>query len=82
MELEYPYGAAENAMILDGLNHCIIGLDHLGYIAYSLQKLESHFVSEGMSREEAVEWIDFNIVGLNGNFYLINEHKENESSDI
>jgi hypothetical protein len=32
-------------------------------VCYEFDKLVEHFVAQGMSEEEAIEWIDFNILG-------------------
>ena len=51
------------AMILEGLNDCILGVVD-GVLCYSYTRLIEHFVHDGMSHEEATEWVDFNILGL------------------
>ena len=59
---------AEDAMQLDGLNDAIIGISTQGYIVYSYWKIVEKFVSDdGMTHEEAVEYTDYNVVGLDGN---------------
>jgi hypothetical protein len=59
---------AEDAMKLDNLNDAIIGVTTQGYLVYCYDKIIDHFVKEdGMEREEAIEWTDFNVVGLDGN---------------
>ena len=59
---------AEDAMQLDGLNDAIIGVSTQGYIIYSYWKIVEKFMSDdGMTDEEALEFTDYNIVGLDGN---------------
>ena len=54
----------DNAIILDGLDHCVIGFSTKAILIYSHDKLIEHFENEGMTAEEALEWIDYNILGL------------------
>lgn len=59
---------AEDAMQLDGLNDAIIGVSTKGYIIYSYWKIVEKFMSDdGMTDEEALEFTDYNVVGLDGN---------------
>jgi hypothetical protein len=58
---------AEDANKLDGLNTCIIGTTSDGYLVYCYEKLvQFHIDEHHMSSEEAVEWVDYNILGLGG----------------
>lgn len=55
----------EDPIRLTGLDHCIIGVDSRGYFVYDYGKLQHHFVvSDGMGEDEAMEWIDYNILGI------------------
>lgn len=55
----------DEAMRLIGLDDCIVGTDVRGYLIYDYGKLLHHFVTiDGMGEEEAIEWIDYNIIGL------------------
>lgn len=51
----------------DGLDDCVIGyVERCGNIpalAYDGDKMVEAFIKQGMDREEAIEWIDFNIAG-------------------
>jgi len=55
------------ALFADGLDSAIIGVARRcgqpTLVAYSYSKAVQHFMSEGMSHEEAVEWMEFNVVG-------------------
>jgi hypothetical protein len=56
----------EEALILEGLDDCVIGHDDEGVLIYSYTKMYEHF-SEQMSSEEAIEWIDYNVMGVQPN---------------
>jgi hypothetical protein len=61
---------------LDGLEDCIVGHEYDEQtIIYSYDKILSKFIQDGMTGSEAVEYIDYNIVGLkpNGKFILLYE---------
>ena len=60
---------AEDCMKLDGLNDAIVGVDTKGYLVYDYQKIVDVFTKEphNMEYEEAIEFTDFNVVGLDGN---------------
>ncbi len=62
--LEGVYG--DEAIQFDGLDYAIVGTDHNGYLVYDHERMIEAFVTEdGMTREEAIEWIDYNIIGVN-----------------
>jgi|DEB0MinimDraft_6_1074348.scaffolds.fasta_scaffold00095_45 hypothetical protein len=56
---------ADNPPIkIDGHDSAIIGMDaRSGALVYGYWALVDSFVSQGMDHEEAIEWIDYNIVG-------------------
>ena len=55
----------DEALVLEGLDDCILGYSEDGILIYSHAKMVDHFIEiEGMSEEEALEWIDFNVLGL------------------
>lgn len=60
---------AEDCLKLDGLNDAIVGVDTKGYLVYDYQKIVDVFTKEphNMEYEEAIEFTDFNVVGLDGN---------------
>ena len=58
---------SQEALVLDGLDKAIVGYTDPGILVYSYKKLVDHFTEDGMSRNEAYEWIDFNILGLQCN---------------
>ena len=60
---------AEDCMKLDGLHKAIVGVDTKGYLVYDYHKIVDVFNKEphGMEYEEAIEFTDYNVVGLDGN---------------
>ena len=60
---------AEDCLKLDGLNDAIVGVDTKGYLVYDYHKIVDVFTKEphNMKFEEAIEFTDFNVVGLDGN---------------
>ena len=55
----------DEALVLEGLDDCILGYSEDGILIYSHAKMVDHFIEiEGMSEEEALELIDFNVLGL------------------
>lgn len=58
---------AEDANKLDGLDTCIIGVNSEGYLVYDYEALIAFHVDEHhMPYEEALEYVDYNILGLGG----------------
>ena len=58
------------------MNACAIGYCADGpSLIYDYEKLVEHFMGEGMTDEEAMEWVDFNILGAyfgEGNPVIVN----------
>jgi hypothetical protein len=50
------------AIFWDGLDDAIIGISIDNRTVYGLNKMILLFQEQGMSEEEAMEWIDFNII--------------------
>jgi len=61
----------EEPIRLDGLDNCIIGTDVRGYLIYDYGKLLNHFVKEGMDEGDAMEWVDYNIIGMQSENFII-----------
>lgn len=61
--------ADENSQALtaDGLDSALVGIARRcgqpTLAVYDIDKCIEHFISEGMSHEEAVEYFEFNVVG-------------------
>jgi hypothetical protein len=50
------------AILWDGLDDAIIGISIDNRAVYGLNKMILLFQQQGMSEEEAMEWVDFNII--------------------
>ncbi len=50
------------AILWDGLDDAIIGISVDDRVVYGLNKMILLFQQQGMSEEEAMEWMDFNII--------------------
>ena len=57
---------AEDAIQFDGLDYAIVGVSHTGYYIYDYDRMIQCFIEDGMTEEESVEWIDYNVMGVNG----------------
>lgn len=69
---DYIENAEAGAIRFDGLDSAIIGLDADGFLIYDFDMLATALMQQGMTSEEAIEWIDFNIVPINaGNAFTI-----------
>ncbi len=71
-------GAGDEAIIFDQLNSAIIGVDHNCNLVYSHSKMIDCFMSQGMTLDEAIEWIDYNVLCINGGegFTVIMQERE------
>ena len=62
---EYINGLDESFLLFDDLDDALIGIaavDYLEYPVYSKRKMVKHFMTDGMSFDEALEYVDFNVV--------------------
>jgi len=57
-------GIARGAVILTGLNSAVLGLSSEGKIVYGYEKMLRKFRDDGMTNQDAAEWIDFNVLPL------------------
>ena len=73
----------EHAIRFDGLDKAIIGTDHNGFFIYDYDTMITLFCQQGMTQEEAVEWVDYNVLGTNaGNgFTVLMQTKEAIAQD-
>ena len=69
--LELDLFIADDAIKFDGLDECIMGIDQRGFIVYSHDKMVDHFQGDGMSMEEAFEYISYNVVGIKPDNYTV-----------
>lgn len=55
----------DEALVLDGLDNCILGYNEDGILIYSYERMVKIFMSDhDMTEDEAAEFIDYNIMGL------------------
>ena len=57
----------DGSLILQGLNKAIEGQSDCGRLIYSYNKVVNIFMSHGMTQEEAVDYIDYNVFGVKCN---------------
>jgi hypothetical protein len=54
----------ENVLICDGFDDAIIGIEPTtSRLVYDVDKMIETLISQGMDRDEAIEYYEFNIVG-------------------
>ena len=58
---------SENALYLHGLKDAIAGSSNCGKIIYDYEKVVAIFVKQGMTQEEAIDYVDYNVMGVQGN---------------
>jgi hypothetical protein len=64
--MDYLEMCDPEAIRLTGLDDAILGTNQNGELVYSFDLMIDSFMEEGMSYEEAVEWIDYNVVPIMG----------------
>lgn len=52
-----------DAILWDNCDSAIVGITTDGNVVYSIERLWNVFIGQGMSEEEAMEWVDFNLIG-------------------
>ena len=57
----------DGALILTGLEDTIAGVSDDGLLIYDYQKIVLFYEKQGMTTDEAVEWIDYNVMGVQCN---------------
>ena len=63
----YLDGADPEAIRFDGLDYAVVGTDQNGLLVYSYDRMiECFMTDQDMELEEAIEWIDYNVLGING----------------
>jgi hypothetical protein len=55
--------ANPDSILWDGCDEALIGYTPNGEAVYSIEKLWGVFIGHGMTEEEAIEWVDYNIIG-------------------
>lgn len=57
--------ADPEAIRFEGLDYAIVGTDHNGFLVYDYDRMiETFVVNSEMTIEEAIEWIDYNVIGV------------------
>ena len=56
----------DEAIRFDGLDDAVVGTDQNGCLVYEYDIMIRLFIEQGMTEGEAVEWIDYNVIGTNG----------------
>ena len=58
---------AEDAIQFEGLDYAIIGVSIDGYYVYEYDTMASILMDDdGMTMDEAYEWLDYNVLNING----------------
>tara|TARA_R110001592_G_scaffold363205_1_gene681356 strand:+ start:1178 stop:1405 length:228 start_codon:yes stop_codon:yes gene_type:complete len=68
---EYLEDLADEAFLFDGCSSAIVGHDQNGFAVYQHTKLVQIFEADGMTIDEAIEWVEFNIMGVQPQNYTI-----------
>ena len=74
----------KGALILHGLDNAIAGESDCGRLIYDYNKMLRIFIREGMSQDEAIEWIDYNVMGVQCNgkgFIVLYDHDDMDISE-
>jgi hypothetical protein len=58
--------ADPEAIRFHGLDVAVVGTDQNGFLIYDYQMMINIFRTEGMTEEEAIEWIDYNVLPVMG----------------
>ena len=64
---------SENALYLHGLKDAIAGSSSCGKIIYDYEKVVAIFVKQGMTEDEAIDYVDYNVMGVqcNGDGFIM-----------
>jgi len=61
------YQLKKGAMVLEPqaeFSQCVLRISKEGQYVYSYSRLVKMFVSQGMTKKDATEWVDYNILSL------------------
>ena len=77
---------SEGALILDGLDDALVGVSDCGRLIYDYNKTVKIFMNrDGMTTEEAIEWIDYNVMGVQCNakgFIMMYDRSTREIEEV
>jgi hypothetical protein len=62
MKEDYLERASNIALKADGFDEAIIGVSQQGLLIYDYMKCVHIMMSEGESEQDAVDWMDYNVV--------------------
>ena len=62
MKEDYLERASDIALKADGFDEAIIGVSQQGLLIYDYMKCVHIMMSEGESEQDAVDWMDYNVV--------------------
>lgn len=51
-----------DAIILEDLDEAIIGISECGRVVYSIQLIYEKLIENGMSEDDVIEYVDYNII--------------------
>lgn len=69
---QYIEEANSEAIRFDGIDEAIIGTDYNGWLVYDYNKMVAAFMLQGFEGEEAIEWVDYNVLSINaGNGFTV-----------
>ena len=72
IELEHQLNCCDpDAIRFEGLDEAIVGICDRGFLVYDYDKMVSVYEGMEMSVEDAVEWIDYNIIGSGSGFTVM-----------
>lgn len=64
---EFVESFNEDALMMDGYDDCIVGMierfGNVPYVAYDYGKVIDKLIAEGMTSEEAEEYLQYNMLG-------------------
>jgi|DEB0MinimDraft_3_1074331.scaffolds.fasta_scaffold11372_7 hypothetical protein len=63
---DYIDEAEVGAIRFDGYDSAILGLDANGFLVYDYDKMVRIPMEQGMSMQEAIEWLDYNVLCVMG----------------
>jgi|LakMenEpi03Aug12_release.lakeMendotaPanAssembly.Ray.scaffolds.fasta_scaffold393672_2 hypothetical protein len=68
----------DKAIMWDNLDGAVIGITDEGSVVYDIDEM-IQILRKDMSEEDAIEWVDFNILGAHvGDYTPVHIHKINE----
>ena len=63
--------AIDEAIRFEDLDDAIIGTDQNGLLVYDYHQMMVAFINQGMAADDAIEWIDYNVLPINARQWLL-----------